>query len=1129
MKKLSLLALILVLNFFLNSSFAQKEKEEEKIPLSSALSGFKFRSIGPAFMSGRIADIAIDSSNENTWYVAVGSGGVWKTTNAGTTWTPITEKMPFYSTGCITIDPSNNASIWLGTGENVGGRHVGIGHGIYHSPDGGKSWKCKGLKKSEHISKIIVHPKNSDIIWVASQGPLWSSGGERGLYKSIDGGLTWKNTLQVNEWTGVTELVIDPKNPNVLYAATWQRHRNVAALMGGGPGTSIYKSNDGGDTWNKINKGLPSSNMGKIGLAISPMNSKVLYAAIELDRRKGAVYRTSNSGGSWDKMSETVSGGTGPHYYQELVASPHIFDKIYLMNVRMLVSDNGGKKFYTMSEKSKHSDNHALTFKKGDPNYMLVGSDGGVYESFDGSKTWKYVANLPITQFYKLAVDDAEPFYNIYGGTQDNSTQGGPSRTVRRNGITNSDWEIVLGGDGHQPATEPGNPNIVYAQSQEGYIHRIDRTNGEVVNIRPREGIDEPYERFNWDSPIFVSQHDPKRIYFGSQRVWRTENRGDSWKAVSNDLTKNQERLALPIMGKVQSYENAWDVYAMSTYNTITSLAESKVNENVLYAGTDDGIIQTTNDGGANWEKITVDKLPETPSTAFVNDIKADLFDEQTAYVALDNHKYGDYQPYLFKTTDGGKKWISITEGIPDGTLIWRIVQDHINPKLLFLGTEYGVYVSFNQGEKWYKFSYGLPTIPVRDLVIQKRESDLVLATFGRSFYVLDDFSPLREINEQSITQDAILFAPRKALQYNQMHGGSGNSGGASYSAKNPPYGAVFSYYLKEGHISKREKRLKGESFEKANNVTIEKLAEAGYKTPNSILQEDIDELVRKTEIEQKKLEKLVEIIENQKSKDIPFPGWEALDGELNESKAEIVLVIKNSQGETIEQLSAPFKKGFNRVNWRLNKKLPTISKTSSKNNYSDIWTMVEPESYSVSMFKRVEGELTPLATKQNFDVERIRKNTLSNPLASKHKDYYKSIAELTKKVRTYEHLFSKANKRVASYQNNLSYIHEQRTTITKQVYELVNTMNVLKKEIGGSPSRAEVGEKDKVSLNSRLYNSKAGWYPNTYGPTQLNMQSFNIANELFNRLKPKLDTYLEKVKSVGKQLEDAGAPILLD
>ena len=551
-----------------------------------------------------------------------------------------------------------------------------------------------GLKKSEHISKIIVHPEDPNTVWVASQGPLWSPGGERGLYKTTDGGKTWKNTLDINEWTGVTDLVIDPTNPDVLYAASWQKHRNVAALIGGGPGTSLYKSVDGGNNWSKIDKGLPRSNKGKIGLAISPMQPNVLYAAVELDKRAGAVYRSDNSGGSWKKMSDTVSGGTGPHYYQELVASPHVFDKIYLMNVRVLVSEDGGKNFYTMTERKKHSDNHSLTFKANDPNYMLIGTDGGIYESFDDSASWKFVGNLPLTQFYKLAVDDAEPFYNVYGGTQDNNTQGGPSRTFEYSGISNAHWYVVLGGDGHQPATEPGNPNIIYAQSQQGYINRIDMTNREAVSIRPQEGIDEPYERFNWDSPILVSYHDPKRLYFGTQRVWRSENRGDSWAAISGDLTKDEERLSLPIMGRVQSFDNAWDVYAMSTYNTITSLSESRIDENILYAGTDDGIIQYTKDGGQNWTKMTVDKLPETPSSAFVNDIKADLHNTETAYVLLDNHKFGDYKPYVFKTTNGGKKWVSITNGLPDGTLVWRIVQDHVNPNLLFLGTEYGVYIS---------------------------------------------------------------------------------------------------------------------------------------------------------------------------------------------------------------------------------------------------------------------------------------------------------------------------------------------------------------------------------------------------------------------------------------------------
>jgi hypothetical protein len=582
-------------------------------------------------------------------------------------------------------------------------------------------------------------------------------------------------------------------------------------------------------------------------------------------------------------------------------------------------------------------------------------------------------------------------------------------------------------------------------------------------------------------------------------------------------------------MGKVQSFENAWDVYAMSTYNTITSLAESKADENILYAGTDDGIIQLTKDGGKSWEEMTVDQLPKVPSTAFVNDIKADLFDKQTAYIALDNHKFGDYQPYLYKTIDGGKKWTSISDGIPDGTLVWRIVQDHINPNLLFLGTEYGVYISLNKGEKWHKFSSGLPTIPVRDLAIQKRENDLVLATFGRSFYVLDDYSPLREINEESIGKEAILFAPKKALQYNRINGGTRSSGGATFNAKNPPYGAIFTYYLKEGHTSKRAKRQKAEMSEKADRSLLEKLNKAGFKSTNKILEEEISVLAKKTKIELKKLEKLVKVLEDQKNKDIPFPGWEALDDELNESKPEIILVIKNSDGKTVTQLSAPYKKGISRVSWELNTKLTTAVKTSAKRDYSSIQKMVSPGIYTVSMFKRVEGVLTDLEQNQQFEVERIRKNTLSNPMASKHEAYYNSIAELTKKVNVYQNKFDKANIRVKAYQKNLKYVNTERTSLTKDVYELITTMNGLEREIGGSPSKEEIGEKDHVSLFSSLYSSRGGWYPNSYGPTELHMKSFKVATELFMRLQPKIDTYLEKVNAVGEKMEVAGAPILLD
>ena len=1076
--KTTLISLLLFVLFFTINAQDSSTKEKD-----STLSGLKFRSIGPAFMSGRIADIAIDPNNQNIWYVAVGSGGVWKTVNSGTTWTPLTDKQPFYSTGCLTLDPNNSNTVWVGTGENVGGRHVGIGHGIFVSYDGGKTWKNKGLKNSEHISKIIVNPKNSNEIWVAAQGPLWSSGGERGLYKTIDGGNTWKLVLSDNKWTGVTDIIIDPRDEKTLYAATWQRHRNVAAYMGGGPGTAIYKSTDSGETWDKLKTGLPNEDMGKIGLAISPINPDVIYAAIELERRTGGIYKSSNKGASWTKMSNTVSGGTGPHYYQELIASPHQFDKLYLMNVRVQVSDDGGKTFYVMNEKDKHSDNHSLTFKLDDPNYMLIGTDGGIYESFDGSKTWRYVNNLPLTQFYKLAVDDAAPFYNVYGGTQDNNTQGGPSRTFRTNGIVNSDWFVLLGGDGHQPATEPGNPNIVYAQSQQGYLNRVDRTTGEAVFIRPQEGIDEPYERNNWDSPILVSNHNPKRIYFGTQRVWKSDDRGDSWKPISKDLTKNQERLTLPIMGKQQSWDAVWDVYAMSTYNTITSLSESPLDENVLYIGTDDGIIQFTKNGGASWTKKLVNELPNIPSSAFVNDIKADLHDINTVYVALDNHKFGDYKPYLLKSTNGGKSWKSITNGIPKNELIWRIVQDHLNPNLMFLATEYGIYVTLNQGEKWIKFSEGLPTISFRDLTIQKHESDLVAASFGRGFYILDDYSPLRDVTTNTLANPT-LFKPKKALQYKPVSGGTSSQGASYFAAKNPDYGAIFTYYLPESFKSLKSKRRKAE----------------------------------------KQL--------NKENKNIPFPGWDALDEEKNEQGASIILVINDSDGNFITRINAPYKKGFNRIAWNL--KVPNRTSlnmeninTNPTNYYYNLFA--DEGLYEVSMFSNINGNIKSLSKTQVFEVERLRENVLQNPLNNTIENYIESFKTFKSEYEACINNFNNASEKLESYSKAAIYAKVNPGPIEKQINRLKKEMQALKQQLNGNTSKKEIREKDLQSISSRLSVASRG-FSTTYGPTKTHMESFDKAKMLFNRIQPRLNKFInDDIPKIEDMLKKAGVPTILE
>jgi len=872
-------------------------------------------------------------------------------------------------------------------------------------------------------------------------------------------------------------VVVDPRDENIMYAATWQRHRNVAAYMGGGVGTKLFKSTDGGDSWRQLKTGLPTGKLGKIGLAISEINPDVLYAAIELDRRKGAVYRSSNRGESWKKMSDTVSGATGPHYYQELVASPHHFDKIYLMDVRVQVSDDGGKTFYRMNERNKHSDNHSMTFKKNDPNYLLVGTDGGIYESFDDTKSWKYVNNLPLTQFYKLAVDDSYPFYNIYGGTQDNNTQGGPSRTFRSNGIVNSDWFVLLGGDGHQPATEPGNPNIVYAQSQQGNLHRVDRTTGEAIFIKPYSGIDEDYERFNWDSPILVSSHDPKRLYFGSQRVWKSSDRGDSWSPISKDLTKNEERLSLPIMGKQQSWDSAWDVYAMSTYNTITSLSESVLNQNILYAGTDDGLIHYTKDGGSSWASITVDKLPGVPNSSFVNDIKADLHNDQVAYVALDNHKFGDYSPYLYKTSNGGKSWKPIINGLPEDNFIWRIVQDHVDPNLLFLATEYGLYFSNNQGDKWTKFSTGLPTISIRDLAIQKRENDLVVATFGRGFYVLDDYSPLRKLNQKN-SNEHLLFDVKEALQYNPIRPGTSSQGSSYFQSKNPPYGAVFTYNLPKS-----------------------------YKSLKSLRSQ-----------EEKELDKL--------NKDVPFPGWENLDKEINEIKSKIILEVRDEKGDLVDRINGSTKKGINRISWNLTKPLPITMNSNSRG--SRLTLSVKPGKYSVHLLELVNGGVKELTESKTFDIKRIRNNVLENPLTSKIDEYILDLHKFEIQYSTMISDYIKSKNKQSTFENILRFVKNIDNDLLTKLKKLRDHMNSIDVLLSGNKSKKEIMEKDVPQISQRLGIAKRG-LNHSYGPTKNHMNSFEIAKTQWNSISPRIENFIKEVNYLSKELEQLGAPKILD
>jgi len=1055
---------------------AQKSNDDSRMK-ESTFRGLKMRNVGPAFTSGRIADIAIHPEDESVWYVAVGSGGVWKTMNNGITWTPIFDNQSTYSTGCITIDPNNPSTIWLGTGENVGGRHVGYGDGIYKSTDSGKTWKNMGLKASEHLSKIVVHPDNSDVIYVAAQGPLWSKGGERGFYKSTDGGLTWAKTLGDDEWTGVTDMVIDPRNPDRIYAATWQRHRNVAAYMGGGPNSGIFLSTDGGDTWEELKNGIPSGYKGKIGLAISPQDPDVLYAAIELNQAKGGVWRSADRGASWRKMSDAVSGATGPHYYQELYASPHAFDRIYLMDVRIQVSDDGGANFRRLQERGKHSDSHAMAFRMSDPDYLLVGTDGGLYESYDLAQTWRFLDNMPITQYYKVAVDDREPFYHIFGGTQDNGSHGGPSRTDTRNGILNRDWYKTLGADGHQSAVEPGNPDIGYAETQQGGLHRIDRITGEQVSIQPQPREGEPHERYNWDAPILVSPHDPARLYFASYRVWRSDNRGDSWTPISGDLTRDQERLELPIMGRTWSYDAAWDFNAMSEYNTITSLAESPIDEGVIYAGTDDGIVQVTTDGGENWRKIEVGDMPGVPETAFVNDIKADLHDANTVYVALDNHKYGDFNPYLVKSTNGGRSWTSISSNLPERTLVWRLVQDHVDPNLLFIGTEFGIYFSKNGGNNWIKLSGGVPTIAFRDLAIQKRENDLVGASFGRSFWVFDDYSVLREITEESLAKEGSLYPIRKAWWYMPRNIVS-SQGAAQYAADNPPYGAVFTYHLAEGLTTKGQERTKTE---------------------------------RKLQRDQE---------------DVPFPGWDALEAEKRQQKPQIMLVVRDDEGNMVNKVNGPVRKGFHRVAWDFD--YSSVSPIRLEQNRG--WgrgLMATPGTYSVALVKMVDGETTILDGPREFEVERLYEGALEPKPLNAIARFRKDLEDTQEEVSAVYMAMDNAMQKVQAMETAINRSRSDMSGVRKELHDLRQRMLQLNKEMNGSEAKSAIGERTAPTVQSRLYTAFRGMR-STYGPTAMHQQNLELAQKMIAELKPRVERMTEvAIPNLAEKLQEAGAPMI--
>ncbi|EAQ98125.1 VPS10 domain-containing protein [Congregibacter litoralis] len=1067
---------------------------EEIAPVDTVIEGLTLRAIGPAIMGGRIADIEVNPKSPSTWYIAVGSGGVWKTDNAGITWSPVFDEQKSYSIGEVTLDPQNPNTVWVGTGENVSGRHVGWGDGVYRSLDGGTTWTSMGLENSEHIGRILVDPDNSDHILVAAEGPLWSSGGQRGVYRSTDGGETWAAVLSVDDKTGATDLEFHPDDPSIVYAATYERRRTVWSFLAGGPGSGFWKSTDGGATWREITRGLPSANdtleVGKIGLAVTPAAPDRVYATIEANDGEQGFFVSHDRGESWERRSDYISGGTGPHYYQEIEASPVDADRVYQMDVFLHATTDGGNTFTVLGTgRAKHSDNHALWIDPTAPTHLLAGTDGGLYESFDDGATWRHFPNLPISQFYKVAVSDHSPYYNVLVGAQDLGTLHGPSRTTNVEGIRNQDWYVPYGADGYGVAFDLFDNDVFYQMSQKGNLIRHHSPSKENTSIRPQPAAGEAPERWNWDSPLEVSPHKAGRIFFGSQRLWQSDDRGNSWTAISGDLTSGTNRFTLPVDGRVRSTDALWDLGAMSGYATLTAISQSPLQETNLWTGSDDGLVHSTSDGGRNWNRVTP---PALPDGAFINDIEASQHNDNGAFVVADNHKTGDYRPLLFSTNNGGKSWRDISGDLPEDIIVWAIQQDHIEPELLFLAAENGLYVTLDGGEQWHILGAGVPTVPFRDLKLQRRDNDLVGASFGRGVYILDDYRPLRALAAKVRTggdaapgDDIALFPVRDAWWYLPSKPGQAagipSQGSTAYKTPNPEPGPLFSVYLPALDQTPKEQRRERE----------QELAAAG--------------------------------------KDAPFPGWDALKNEATAGKTRYFLEIRDGDDSPVRRIGLEDTEGLQRLTWDMRGDAPDPI-SFPDGSFRAPWMsdpqgpLLAPGAYSAQLLKVGPRAVERLGSTQSFELRAL-------PTLPEGTDYLATVAfqkELSDAQRQL-HAVDEALKEVA---RESAYLRAAVNASPQSDPALHQSIDALEAEIAdlktllrGNPARNRLSEALTHSAARRI--SSAAQAMNTRMPPTATQREDLRLGKLWMSDITRRATALrnDRLAGIKAALRDAGAP----
>ena len=1061
-----ILVLIIILPF---ANFAQKDKDlfSEKV-----FNGLKFRSVGPSFASGRISDIAVNPNNHSEIYVGVASGNVWKSINAGITWQPIFDNYGAYSIADVEIDPNNTNVVWVGTGEYNSQRAIGYGDGIYRSADGGKSFKNMGLKNSEHIGRIVIDPRNSDV-YVACQGPLWGAGGDRGLYKTTDNGKTWKKILHISENTGITDIVFDSRNPDILYCASYQRRRKVFTLINGGEEGAIFKSTDAGATWDTLKNGLPSTEMGRIGLAISKTNPDYVYAIIEAQGESGGFFQTTNRGASWEKMNSHVSAS--PQYYNRIYVDPIEPNKVFSMSTYSRFSIDGGKNFNKINVGEKHVDDHALWIDPQNTNHFWLGTDGGLYETFDFGQNWRHIDGLPVTQFYRVAVDNAKPFYNIYGGTQDNMSMGGPSRTISSAGILNDVWFTTKGGDGFQSRVEPKNPDIVYSQSQYGWLVRYDKKSGESIIIKPQPPKDEVY-RWNWNSPFIISSHSNTRLYFAANKLFKSDNRGDTWQVISPDLTRNLNRNLIPVMGKIQSPEAIAKNSSTSLYGNITEITESPLEEGLIYIGTDDGLIQVTEDGGKTWKKY--ENFPDIPKNTYISCLQASKHDANTVFATFDARKQNNLKPFVLKSTNRGKTWKNITSNLPERGTAYKIVQDHVNKNLLFVGTEFAFYFSVNSGEKWIKLSAGLPTTQIRDIVIQEDENDIVIATFGRGFYILDDYSPLRNINAELLNSKGSLFPVSDALMFIESIAKYGQ--GERYAAKNPHVAAVFTYYLNEAPQTLKQIRKKKEK----------ELTEQG--------------------------------------KNITYPTFEELQKEDEEEKPYLLFTITDNEGNIIRRLKKEPNSGINRITWDM--KFYSLNPIDHKIRPFDTGKSgfpVPPGKYNVKLSLFVRGEFTNIGEEQTFEVKALQNNSLPRDNKKETAEFLKKTAILARAVFGTNNTIDNFTKKLNLLELSMYSLDKLNTELSEKIINLQKELSIITIKFRGNESISKRDANQVPSITDRLEILLYSFYRTTASPTTTMTEQYDIIAKEFEIELKKLKQIETEIQSIEKELEKNNAPVI--